>query len=74
MRLLNSRTGKLIDFSENTLPPYAIFSHTWGQGEVTFQQLTTKQETLASQSGRMKIRYACEQASIDGIEWVWIDT
>jgi hypothetical protein len=38
MRLLNTTTLKLTQFSRD-VPPYAILSHTWGDEEVTFQDI-----------------------------------
>ena len=39
MRLLHTSTFKLESFEGETLPPYAILSHTWGDEEITFQEL-----------------------------------
>lgn len=39
MRLLNVTTREVEEFFEPSIPPYAIFSHTWGPEEVTFQDL-----------------------------------
>jgi hypothetical protein len=36
IRLLNARTYQFREFHDN-IPPYAIFSHTWTEDEVTFQ-------------------------------------
>lgn len=39
MWLLNSETSELRNFiSDADTPEYAILSHTWGEGEVSFQQ------------------------------------
>jgi len=35
MRLINTRTLELEQDFENRIPAYAIFSHTWGDEEVT---------------------------------------
>lgn len=54
------------------LPPYAILSHTWGDGEVTFQYFRAG---LATESpGYEKILYSYQQAVFDKLEWVWVDT
>jgi hypothetical protein len=47
IRLLNASTYQLREFHDN-IPPYAIFSHTWTEDEVTFQDLT---DLLRSQFG-----------------------
>jgi hypothetical protein len=39
MRLLHTRTRKLHSFFGDDIPAYAILSHTWGEGEVTFQDI-----------------------------------
>ncbi|KAL6879204.1 hypothetical protein J3F83DRAFT_725438 [Trichoderma novae-zelandiae] len=39
MRLLDARTLELVDVIDNSVPRYAILSHTWGDEEVTIQQL-----------------------------------
>ena len=37
MRLIHVETLTLKEFSESSVPPYAILSHTWEDGEVSFQ-------------------------------------
>lgn len=39
MRLLDAKTLELVDITGDDTPPYAIISHTWGDEEVTIQQL-----------------------------------
>ncbi|KAL6897667.1 hypothetical protein GGI43DRAFT_98752 [Trichoderma evansii] len=39
MRLLDTKTLELVDIAGDNTPPYAILSHTWGDEEVTIQQL-----------------------------------
>ncbi|KAJ4172110.1 hypothetical protein NW754_007708 [Fusarium falciforme] len=73
MRLINVRTMELEEFHGDQVPRYAILSHTWGQGEVTFQDW--KDLNLASQkAGFAKILGACQQASEDSLEYLWVDT
>ncbi|KAM6509848.1 hypothetical protein FALCPG4_017488 [Fusarium falciforme] len=73
MRLINVRTMELEEFHGDQVPRYAILSHTWGQGEVTFQDW--KDLNLASQkAGFAKILGACRQASEDSLEYLWVDT
>ncbi|RYP70100.1 hypothetical protein DL769_005077 [Monosporascus sp. CRB-8-3] len=79
MRLLRrSNTG---DFSltkdlvgDETIPPYAILSHTWGGDaeEVTFEDLTNG--TGKNKPGYEKIRFCGEQAGQDDLQYFWIDT
>jgi hypothetical protein len=44
MRLLNTSTAskdelKLEEFGSNEIPLYSILSHTWGENEITFQDI-----------------------------------
>jgi hypothetical protein len=75
MRLLNARTLKLKEFmSDINVPPYAILSHTWGEDEVTCQDIDTWDLRRKMRAGYTKIKYCCEQALEDKIDWVWADT
>lgn len=73
MRLINTQTLKLQDFSGRKRPPYAILSHTWGDDEVTFQNLRNL-EDVSQKRGYSKIIGCCKQARRDGYEYVWIDS
>ncbi|KAH8901906.1 HET-domain-containing protein [Coniochaeta sp. PMI_546] len=75
MRLLNTTTIELTEFV-GEVPPYAILSHTWGDEEVTFQDMTCNKQAAARKKGYYsKILGACDQARVeDGLEWVWVDT
>lgn len=76
MRLLNIHKLQLRSFEdERKTPPYAILSHTWGDGELTFDELAGPRlsEDVTSQ-GVWKILKCTEQARKDGLEYVWIDT
>ena len=84
MYLLNTTTKRLSHFFDEQRPTYAILSHTWGTEEVTYQDLHTFHQNgseseessspISSRAGWRKIKACCGQASIDGFEWVWIDT
>ena len=71
MRLLNSSTLELEEFY-GTLPSYAILSHTWEKEAVSIEDLS--QEYIRQMLGYHKILSCCEQAFLDGIDYVWIDT
>ncbi|KAK3386527.1 heterokaryon incompatibility protein-domain-containing protein, partial [Podospora didyma] len=86
MRLLNTTTLELSNFISD-IPPYAILSHMWGDGEVTFQdaavlprmkRLTSLEALPAANAklwpGARKIIGFCETASDDGYGWAWVDT
>jgi hypothetical protein len=79
MRLL--RRSNTSEFSltkdlvgDDTIPPYAILSHTWGADaeEVTFEDLTNG--TGKDKPGYEKIRFCRQQAKQDGLEYFWVDT
>ena len=77
MRLLQRLvTGafSLTDFlGDDRIPPYAILSHTWVDGqEVTYQDL--KAGTGGGKSGYDKLWFCAEQAKRDGLEYFWVDT
>ncbi|RDL36021.1 uncharacterized protein BP5553_06633 [Venustampulla echinocandica] len=72
MRLLNSTTLEFRDFIGSSIPPYAILSHTWGDEEVSFQDIQAP--GLGQKMGYTKIKRCCEIAVEDGFEFVWIDT
>jgi hypothetical protein len=75
MRLLNTTTSKLEEFEGNKIPLYAILSHTWGDNEVTFQDIEgTSAEKKENRKGYEKIRMACSVAAADGFYYIWIDT
>ena len=64
-------TEDIVD--DNEIPPYAILSHTWKEGEeVTFQELIDG--TGKGKPGYEKIRFCGEQANYDGLQYFWVDT
>lgn len=71
MRLLNATTLNLVQFTRD-IPTYAILSHTWGDQEVSFQEIELPERD--KKKGFAKILGCCAQAVEDSIEWVWIDT
>lgn len=84
MRLLNATTKRVAKFFDDGIPPYAILSHTWGENEITFQDLeklhgdtstgSNLWEIPKSHPNHTKIEGCCAQALGDGLNWVWIDT
>lgn len=61
MRLINTHTLELSEFLGGNVPNYAILSHTWEDGEVTFQDWKDL-DTTRKKRGFFKIEMACEQA------------
>src|SRR2546421_7751149 len=72
MRLLNTTKRKLEEFETEKIPVYAILSHTWGENEVTLQDI--KGGEAEKKKGYEKIRNTCSMAAADGFHYVWIDT
>jgi len=54
MRLLHTSTFKLESFFDEELPAYVILSHTWGDEEVTLQELQQEESVVLLNS--LKIR------------------
>ena len=81
MRLINLQTHKLEEFTDSNIPPYAILSHTWGDGEVTFQdvQILSAAE-LEKKAGWKKIVGFCNNVLFCRPPWRldvkhgWVDT
>ncbi|KAL7931732.1 hypothetical protein V8C35DRAFT_329386 [Trichoderma chlorosporum] len=77
MRLINTKTFKLEEFSEGSIPPYAILSHTWGNDaeELTFREVENGIGIISKPGvGSTKLRGCCRQAVEDGLRYAWIDT
>ncbi|RYO76747.1 hypothetical protein DL763_010134 [Monosporascus cannonballus] len=70
MRLLNTRNFEIREFRDDEIPQYAILSHTWGEEEVTFQDMQ------GTPTGKRydKVKNFCFVSMIAGFEYVWIDT
>ncbi|KAH7070789.1 heterokaryon incompatibility protein-domain-containing protein [Paraphoma chrysanthemicola] len=76
MRLLkSSHSGEfaLESFRDDAIPPYAILSHTWTEGqEVDFQEITIG--IGKDKPGYRKIQFCQDRATLDGLEYFWVDT
>jgi hypothetical protein len=73
MRLINVRTLEFEEFYGHFIPKYAILSHTWEEGEVTFQDWKDH-KGASRKAGYVKIKGACRRALRDGLDYVWVDT
>ncbi|OOF95043.1 hypothetical protein ASPCADRAFT_507032 [Aspergillus carbonarius ITEM 5010] len=71
MRLLQVSDLKLVEFLPDSIPPYAILSHTWGKDEVLFEDILNN--TATNKSAYVKVEGAAKQASANNLEYVWID-
>ncbi|OJJ77283.1 hypothetical protein ASPBRDRAFT_233647 [Aspergillus brasiliensis CBS 101740] len=80
MRLINTKTFQLEEYFDSDIPEYAILSHTWGKDEVSFQDIQTLsagpryRDRVIGKEGFLKIKYVCQQATRDGLDYAWVDT
>src|SRR5436190_12419401 len=72
MRLLKVRTLQPEVFIGDEIPAYDILSHTWHEGEVSFQDILTPDAQL--KAGYTKRKHSAHQAALDGLAYLWIDT
>jgi hypothetical protein len=72
MRLLNTTTLELHEFFDANIPSYAILSHRWEDGEVSFKDVIKPRNLKAP--GWIKIAKACDLARMRKHKWIWIDT
>ncbi|KAK4664723.1 uncharacterized protein QC763_0073680 [Podospora pseudopauciseta] len=54
--------------------PYCILSHTWGDDEVTFQDIQNSFDTAVHKKGFEKIKGMCELTLEYGHSHAWVDT
>ena len=76
MRLLHTYKLTLQYFNDpNTIPRYAILSHTWEEfGELSLEDMLLDAKKRPRTSGYAKIKGACNIARRHGLKWIWIDT
>ena len=73
MRLIKADTLQIHQFADvDNAPAFAILSHTWGDQECTLRDM--EDASIEARAGYMKIKYCCDQALKDGLEWAWVDT
>jgi hypothetical protein len=73
MWLINTESLKLEDVVDPDGYEYAILSHTWEDGEVSFQEMADIEKARARE-GFLKVERTCKLASDRGIEYAWVDT
>ncbi|KAI3319251.1 hypothetical protein HD806DRAFT_509468 [Xylariaceae sp. AK1471] len=73
MRLIHTTTFEIHEFPGDSDKDYAILSHTWSDEECSFQDMS-KPECYKARRGFEKIKFCCDQAALDGLEWAWADT
>ena len=82
MRLLyttdDGRLGWTEDLIGETMPQYAILSHTWGGQEATFKDLQSysniEEVDAKVREGYLKIFFCAQQAKRDKLSYFWVDT
>lgn len=74
MRLIHTSTLRLHEFFGDTVPKYAILSHTWENEEVSFNDMQLLElSQLRQKRGFQKIEYTCAEARKRGLLWAWVD-
>ncbi|KAI8963569.1 HET-domain-containing protein [Daldinia sp. FL1419] len=73
MWLINTHTRLLEFVTEPEEYTYAILSHTWEDGEVSFHDFQVPEEAR-KKKGFDKIIRTCQLASDHGLEYAWVDT
>ncbi|KIW70282.1 hypothetical protein PV04_02567 [Phialophora macrospora] len=79
IRLMDTTTLQMRVFVGESIPKYAILSHTWVEDEeVNFQEMTAiacdRRRPATLKSGYRKILSTCEKARRHNINYVWVDT
>ena len=85
MRLLDAKRLEPVDVRDDAIPPYAILSHTWGDEELTLQELRhmkgrmpqsldKRKRTIADKKGFAKVKDAAALAVTRGFSYIWVDT
>ncbi|KAI0449389.1 heterokaryon incompatibility protein-domain-containing protein [Xylaria acuta] len=75
MRLIEAcSTSYTIREFVGSVPKYAILSHTWGEDEVTLQDMQSSLDLARKKRGFWKIERCCEIARRQGIHYAWVDT
>ncbi|KAL8377287.1 hypothetical protein RB595_008123 [Gaeumannomyces hyphopodioides] len=73
MRFINTETLAFEEVEAPEPKSYAILSHTWGDGEVTFRDMADM-EIASLKAGFDKIAKTCLLARLEGYRLAWIDT
>ncbi|KAI0536368.1 HET-domain-containing protein [Xylaria digitata] len=89
MRLIKTNRPdrlELVEASEESVSRYAILSHTWGNEEVTFQDIqafgrrqwsravSQPVSAIQAKKGFLKIQKAAALAAKHGYDFIWVDT
>lgn len=74
MRLINTTTLEIKQFSPSYPPPHAILSHTWDDEEVSFAEIQSDQSAVHTRRGFRKVVNFCSKARELGYDYAWMDT
>lgn len=75
MRLINVETLALEEFYDDAIPKYGILSHTWGEGEVKYEEMLQPDEEVMSRQGYQKIKRCAAYVKLQyWLMYVWVDT
>ncbi|KAK4643731.1 hypothetical protein QC761_0070930 [Podospora bellae-mahoneyi] len=69
-----SAQAEFEEFIGSDIPPYAILSHTWEDGEVSLADMRSgRYQMFRSKKGYKKIEMTCLLAKKDGYQYAWVD-
>ena len=73
MRLLNTESLRLEAFFGRPIPRYAILSHTWGDDEVLYEDMSDKAAAPfpKQKRGASKVLGSCREAQSQGYKYIW---
>ena len=75
MRLLRTLDLLFEEFiDDRAVPPYAILSHTWSEGEVSFKDMESSIEASKQKPGFQKIAHCASKARQQRLRYIWVDT
>ncbi|CAH0044800.1 unnamed protein product [Clonostachys solani] len=84
MRLLHTSSLDLVEIPDDAVPSYAILSHTWGDQEITLQDMErviandsdnrSAVNRVTQKDGYRKVKAAAAMALSRGLEYLWVDT
>lgn len=84
MRLLHTSSLDLVEIPDDAVPSYAILSHTWGDQEITLQEMErviandsdnrSAVNRITQKDGYLKVKAAAAMALSRGLEYLWVDT
>lgn len=74
MRLLDTDKLEVVLIRDDAIPSYAILSHTWGDNEISLQDMISFNNSQRNSQAFKKIIDAAKLAASHGYRWIWIDT